>query len=65
MSNTRCVKTYVWIKEDQFNVHRIDKRIDTVQNLVKIYGQSVPEHLEKMAQKIYGQMDEIAKHAKK
>ena len=64
-SNKRCVNTYIRIKEEQFDIHRIDERLTAIQNLVKICEQPIPRWLEQMTQKLYTQMDEIAKHSEK
>ena len=64
-SNKRCVTTYTRIKEEQFDIHQIDERLTAIQNLVKICGYPIPQWLEQMTQKLYTQMDEIAKHSEK
>ena len=61
----RCVTTYIRIKEEQFDIQRIDEQLEAVQNLVKIFDHPIPIGLEEMVQKLYSQMREIEKHSKR
>jgi hypothetical protein len=59
------VKRYNEIVRDQFKVHRIVERMDTVDKMIKYCGNLSPRWLRLMIIKLYKQMTEIRIHAEK
>jgi hypothetical protein len=64
-SQADSVKRYNKIVRDQFKVHRIVERIDTVDKMTKYCGNPSPRWLCLMIIKLYKQMTKIRIHAEK
>ena len=65
MSQPRAVNRYNQIVEEQFKIHRIEERMNAIDNLTRICGRPGPLWLKAMIIKLYKQMDEIRIHAEK
>ena len=65
MSQPQAVNRYNQIVEEQFEIHRIEERMNAVDNLTRMCGRPGPLWLKAMIIKLYKQMDEIRIHAEK
>ena len=63
MNNHKAVSRYIDIVKEQFDIHSIKERLNTVDNLTRICGQSGPKWLASIIIKLYKQMHEIRVHA--
>ena len=63
MSNHKAVKRYNEIVKEQFNIHNMKKRLDTVDKLTRICGWPELMCIETMSIKLYKQMDDMRIHA--
>jgi hypothetical protein len=59
------VKRYNEIIRDQFEIHRIEERLNAVDNMTKYCRYPLPRWLRSMIIKLYKQMTEIRVHAEK
>jgi hypothetical protein len=64
-SQQDSVKTYNKIIQEQCKVHRVQDRLDSIDEMTKFCGHPAPKWLEKMMLKLFAQMTEIRRHAEK
>jgi hypothetical protein len=64
-SQANSVKRYNEIVREQFEIHRIVKKMDTVDKMTKYCGNPSPRWLCSMIIKLYNQMTKIRIHAEK
>ena len=64
-SQPTSVSRYNKLVEEQFEIYRIEERMNTVDNLTRICGRPGSNWLTSMIIKLHKQMDEIQIHAQK
>ena len=63
--NSCCLQKYLMITDNQFDIHRIQERMDALENLVKLCGHPCSEWLQLMVKKLHTQIREIRQHGEK